>query len=64
MYFMALGILRVLAQVSVLPEAVFVSDLAEAADARTSLGAAETAPDNVPSGFLTFTPNHGLSCLT
>lgn len=43
MYFMALGILWVLAQFSVLPEAVFVSDSAEAAAARTSQGAAETA---------------------
>lgn len=60
---MALGILWVLAHVSVLPEAVFVSDSAEAAAARTSQGAAETALDKVPSGFLTFTPNHVLSCL-
>ena len=44
-------------------EVVFVSNSAEAAAARTSQGAAETAPDNVPSGFLTCTPGHVRPCL-
>lgn len=40
---------------------MFVSDSAQAAAAGTSQGAAETALDKVPGGFLTFTPNHVFS---